>query len=59
MGKDIFCEKFVGFDDYDILKVFDIVKCCGVKFEVGFNWWFDKNFCWIVDYCINGDIGDE
>lgn len=58
-GKDIFCEKPVGFNDKDILKAFETVKKCGVKFEVGFNRRFDKNFRRIVDHRKNGDIGDE
>lgn len=58
-GKDIFCEKPVGFDDHDILKALDTVERCGVKFEVGFNRRFDKNFRRIVDHRINGNIGDE
>lgn len=58
-GKDIFCEKPVGFDDEAILKALTVVKQCGVRFEVGFNRRFDKNFRRIVDHRINGDIGDE
>jgi len=58
-GKDIFCEKPVGFNDDDILKALNVVRRCGVKFEVGFNRRFDKNFKRIVDHRLNGDIGDE
>lgn len=58
-GKDIFCEKPVGFNDEEILKALSVVKKTGVKFEVGFNRRFDKNFRRIVDHRENGDIGDE
>mgnify|MGYP001340284809 FL=1 len=58
-GKDIFCEKPVGFDDEAILKAFNTVKKTGVKFEVGFNRRFDKNFDRIVDYRNEGSLGDE
>lgn len=58
-GKDIFCEKPVGFDDTEILKALTTVKESGVKFQVGFNRRFDKNFRRIVDYRDNGHIGDE
>lgn len=58
-GKDIFCEKPVGFNDDDILKAFETVKRCNVKFEVGFNRRFDNNFRRIVDHRVNGDIGDD
>ncbi|WP_083988308.1 inositol 2-dehydrogenase [Companilactobacillus ginsenosidimutans] len=58
-GKDIFCEKPVGFNDKDIMEAFETVKKCNVKFEVGFNRRFDKNFKRIVDHRENGDIGDE
>lgn len=58
-GKDIFCEKPVGFDDDEILKAFEVVKKTGVKFEVGFNRRFDKNFRRIVDHRLNGDLGEE
>lgn len=58
-GKDIFCEKPVGFDDKEILKALNTVNKTGVKFEVGFNRRFDKNFKKITDHRINGDLGDE
>ncbi|MCF6165804.1 Myo-inositol 2-dehydrogenase [Furfurilactobacillus rossiae] len=58
-GKDIFCEKPVGFDDAEILKALDAVKKAGVKFEVGFNRRFDKNFDRIVDYRRDGSLGNE
>lgn len=58
-GKDIFCEKPVGFDDSEILKAFKVVKETGVKFEVGFNRRFDKNFRRIVDHRLSGNVGEE
>lgn len=58
-GKDIFCEKPVGFNDAEILKALTVVKETGVKFQVGFNRRFDKNFRRIVEYRDHGHIGDE
>lgn len=58
-GKNIFCEKPVGFDNDEILKAFDAVKKAHVKFQVGFNRRFDKNFRRIVDYRDQGQIGNE
>lgn len=58
-GKDIFCEKPVGFDDNEILKAFQVVNESHVKFQVGFNRRFDKSFRRIVDYRDQGQIGDE
>lgn len=58
-GKDIFCEKPVGFDDAEILKALKTVKEAGVKFQVGFNRRFDKNFRRIVDYRNQGNVGEE
>lgn len=58
-GKDIFCEKPVGFDDKEILKAFNTVNERGVKFEVGFNRRFDKNFKKITAHRLNGDLGEE
>lgn len=55
--KDIFCEKPVGFDNRDILKAFAAVKKAGVKFEVGFNRRFDKNFDRIINYRDEGQLG--
>lgn len=58
-GKNIFCEKPVGFDDKKILQAYKAVQNSGVKFQVGFNRRFDKNFRRIVDYRLNGNIGEE
>ncbi|KRK33077.1 hypothetical protein FC07_GL001495 [Loigolactobacillus bifermentans DSM 20003] len=56
-GKNIFCEKPVGFDDDAILKAYQTVQETGVKFQVGFNRRFDKNFRRIVDHREQGDLG--
>ncbi|MCO6543339.1 MAG: inositol 2-dehydrogenase [Lactobacillus sp.] len=58
-GKDIFCEKPVGFDYDEILKAYHAVQTAGVKFATGFNRRFDKNFRKIIERRINGDLGQE
>ncbi|WP_311406746.1 inositol 2-dehydrogenase [Liquorilactobacillus uvarum] len=57
-GKDIFCEKPVGFKNEDILEAYRVVNQMGVKFEVGFNRRFDKHFDRIVEYRDENRIGD-
>lgn len=56
-GKDIFCEKPVGFNNKDIIDAFKTVTDQGVKFQVGFNRRFDKSFMRIVDCRNEGKIG--
>lgn len=56
-GKDIFCEKPVGFDNEQILKAFHAVKKAGVHFQTGFNRRQDNNFRRIVDARDAGMIG--
>ncbi|MBI0107877.1 inositol 2-dehydrogenase [Lactobacillus sp. W8089] len=58
-GKDIFCEKPVGFDDDQIMQAYHTVQETGVKFATGFNRRFDKNFRRIVERRENGELGDE
>lgn len=57
-GKHIFCEKPIDHDLDKIKKVLDEVKKAGVKYQVGFNRRFDRNFSHVHDVVKNGGIGD-
>ena len=57
-GKHIFCEKPIDHDLDKIKKVLDEVKKAGVKYQVGFNRRFDRNFSHVHDVVENGGIGD-
>jgi len=57
-GKHVFCEKPIDFDLDRIKKVIDAVDKKGVKFQVGFNRRFDRNFKHVRDTVQAGTIGD-
>jgi len=57
-GKHVFCEKPIDFDLDRIKKVIDAVEKKGVKFQVGFNRRFDRNFKHVRDTVQAGMIGD-
>lgn len=57
-GKHVFCEKPIDFDLDRIQRVIDAVKEAGVKFQVGFNRRFDRNFKRVSDVVKSGAIGD-
>lgn len=57
-GKHVFCEKPIDFDLDRIQKVIDAVDAQGVKFQVGFNRRFDRNFRKVRDTVASGAIGD-
>ena len=57
-GKHIFCEKPIDHDLDKIKAVLDIVKRTGVKYQVGFNRRFDRNFKHVRDVVKSGGIGD-
>ncbi len=57
-GKHIFCEKPIDHDLDKIKVVLDEVKKAGVKYQVGFNRRFDRNFSHVHDVVKNGGIGD-
>lgn len=57
-GKHVFCEKPIDFDLDRIKKVIDAVEKKGVKFQVGFNRRFDRNFKHVRDTVQTGMIGD-
>ncbi|MHC1787683.1 MAG: inositol 2-dehydrogenase [Christensenellales bacterium] len=57
-GKHIFCEKPI---DHDLLKIEEVlreVKKAGVKYQVGFNRRFDRNFKHVRDVVTKGGVGD-
>ncbi len=57
-GKHVFCEKPIDFDLDRIKQVIDAVDEKGVKFQVGFNRRFDRNFKHVRDTVQRGTIGD-
>ncbi len=57
-GKHVFCEKPIDFDLDRIKKVIDAVEKKGVKFQVGFNRRFDRNFKHVREVVQSGSIGD-
>lgn len=57
-GKHIFCEKPIDHDLNKIQAVLDAVKKAGVKYQVGFNRRFDRNFKRVRDVVQSGGIGD-
>lgn len=57
-GKHIFCEKPIDHDLDKIKAVLDEVKKAGVKYQVGFNRRFDRNFKHVRDVVQEGGVGD-
>lgn len=57
-GKHVFCEKPIDFDLDRIQKVIAAVEQKGVKFQVGFNRRFDRNFKHVRDTVQAGLIGE-
>lgn len=57
-GKHIFCEKPIDHDLRKIEGVLEAVKEAGVKYQVGFNRRFDRNFKHVRDVVAGGGIGD-
>lgn len=58
VGKHIFCEKPIDHDLDKIKAVLEEVKKAGVKYQVGFNRRFDRNFKHVHEVVKNGGIGD-
>lgn len=56
-GKHVFCEKPISFSTEETKQVLEEVEKAGVKFQVGFNRRFDRNFSRISESVKNGDIG--
>ena len=57
-GKDIFCEKPIDLDINRIKETLKAVKDAGVKFQVGFNRRFDRNFKAIKKGVVSGKVGE-
>ncbi|MBY8909174.1 inositol 2-dehydrogenase [Salinicoccus roseus] len=57
-GKNIFCEKPISFSDDETLEAYKTVEEAGVKFQVGFNRRFDKNFAEIRKRIGENKVGD-
>ncbi len=57
-GKNIFCEKPIDLDIRRIRETLKAVKDSGVKFQVGFNRRFDRNFKALKDSVTSGKIGN-
>lgn len=57
-GKHIFCEKPIALDLKRIDETLAIVKEADVKFQVGFNRRFDKNFQRVREAVASGEIGE-
>jgi myo-inositol 2-dehydrogenase/D-chiro-inositol 1-dehydrogenase len=57
-GKHIFCEKPIDHDLDKIATVLKEVKKAGVKYQVGFNRRFDRNFKHVREVVKDGKIGD-
>lgn len=57
-GKDIFCEKPIDHDLDKIREVLGEVKKAGVRYQVGFNRRFDRNFRHVQQVVKDGGIGD-
>lgn len=57
-GKHIFCEKPIDHDLDKIKAVLEEVRKAGVKYQVGFNRRFDRNFKHVHEVVQNGGIGD-
>lgn len=57
-GKHIFCEKPIDHDLDKIKNVLEEVKKADVKYQVGFNRRFDRNFKHVHEVVKNGGVGD-
>ncbi|AQP54263.1 inositol 2-dehydrogenase [Vagococcus penaei] len=56
--KHIFCEKPISFSDEETIETYEIVKEAGVKFQIGVNRRFDRNFSQVREHVASGAIGD-
>ncbi len=57
-GKHIFCEKPIALDLDQIDETLASIEDAAVKFQVGFNRRFDKNFMQVHEAIESGEIGD-
>ncbi|MGY3766155.1 inositol 2-dehydrogenase [Vagococcus vulneris] len=58
VNKHVFCEKPISFSDEETLETYDIVKKAGIKFQIGVNRRFDRNFAQVKEHVASGAIGD-
>ncbi len=58
-GKHIFCEKPIDFDLDKIREVIAEVEKAGIKYQVGFNRRFDRNFKKVKEYVAEGKVGSQ
>ncbi|MFC4545230.1 inositol 2-dehydrogenase [Paenactinomyces guangxiensis] len=56
-GKHIFCEKPISFSDEETLEAYEVVKKTGVKFQIGFNRRYDRNFSKVRSLVEKKEIG--
>ena len=57
-GKHIFCEKPISFSEEETLKAYEAVQKAGIKFQVGFNRRYDRNFYKVKQLVEEKVIGD-
>ena len=57
-GKHTFCEKPIDHDAVEIRKVIRAVEAADIKFQVGFNRRFDRNFAQVKKAVDEGQVGD-
>ncbi len=57
-GKHVFCEKPIDHDIAKIQQVKDALEGKNLKYQVGFNRRFDRNFMALREKVVNGEIGD-
>ncbi|WP_338973024.1 inositol 2-dehydrogenase [Spiroplasma endosymbiont of Panorpa germanica] len=57
-GKNIFCEKPISFSEEETLSAYEAVEKANVKFQIGFNRRFDKNFMDAKKAILDNKIGE-
>lgn len=57
-GKHIFCEKPVSLSDAESMRAYEAVKKAGVKFQIGVNRRYDRNFAYAKKLIDEGRVGD-
>ncbi|MDD7306027.1 MAG: inositol 2-dehydrogenase [Peptoniphilaceae bacterium] len=56
-GKHIFCEKPVSLSDEESMRAYKAVKEAGVKFQIGVNRRYDRNFAYVKKMVDEGKVG--
>lgn len=57
-GKHIFCEKPVSLSDEESMRAYKAVKEAGVKFQIGVNRRYDRNFAYAKKIIDEGKVGN-